>query len=563
MNTRPPRVRQPGLGLTATLLACLALLTATTPSQPTQAAALAQSTAIYLPLLNTAGAAGGTDSGFRPANHGFSFENYGGDSGYTNLSSAELVRLFGAEVCASEVVDGSCTLTPPAEQWMSQQNNDMNGGHCEGFAVLSLLFYGKTLDPADFGASSVPELTIQDNAKLQREIAYWFTTQSTQPAAEAIIKGAPLEIVDTLRAAYQSGKVAEYALGFYKRDGSGGHAVTPIAVEERGDNRVAILIYDNNYPGNLREIVVDTARNVWSYQGSTNPVEPADEYEGDATSLSLELAPIPPRVPQQLCPFCEQAPAPALQQTVRYNEVYLDGDADLLITEDQGGRAIGYRGGEFVNEISGASARSTKFLMPIWANSDEPIYQLPTTVDFTISIDGSGLDAPSSSEVSMIGPGYVLEINDITLEAGQVDELNVSANGTQLAYHTETGETPDILLGFQTPAADYNLVIKGFDLTADDTVFISTDEAAGKVRIDAATDTTVAFDLQLERLDDAGAVVFSTGQDVPIGPTDVLYVSYASWAGNGQPLALEIDRGGNGSIDARLSLVDAGDTFIE
>lgn len=547
------------------LLGCLTILVTVSPSAPARATSPSQSSfPLYLPLVVSRTPTASTDSGFRPAQNGFSFANYGGDEGYTNLTPAEVLRMFGANVCASAPDGSACALTPAAEQWMDQQNQGMSGGHCEGFAVLSLLLYAQQLNAQDFGAATVAALQIEGNEKLQREIAYWFTTQATQPAQDAWVQGTPNEIVQTLRASYQAGKAAEYVIGFYKGDRSGGHAVSPIAVEDRADGTVAILIYDNNYPGITREIMVNPAQNTWTYNGSTNPNEPADEYEGDAQSRTLELAPIPVRLQQQACPFCENsAGQTSLQQATRYNEIYLDGDADLLISEDQSGRSIGYRNGQFVNEIGGATARSTKYLVPIWQNKDEPVYKLPTTVDFTISIDGSLLTGPSASTVAMIGPGYMLEVNDIMLEAGQVDELNVSANGTQLAYRTETGETPDILLGFETPQADYTLLVKGFDLVADDVVYITIDEANGRARLDAASDEGVAFDLLLERLDNEGAQVFGTGEDLIIGPTDVLYVEYAAWQGNGQPLELQIDRNGDGTIDETVELIDATDLFEE
>src|SRR5574338_302052 len=48
--------------------------------------------------------------------HGFSFENYGNEKDYVQLTSAEVERLFGEQVCASRV-DGKCILTPLAQQW--------------------------------------------------------------------------------------------------------------------------------------------------------------------------------------------------------------------------------------------------------------------------------------------------------------------------------------------------------------------------------------------------------------------------------------------------------------
>ncbi len=135
------------------------------------------------------------DLGFRPQVNGFSFENYGKDKQVTNLTPAEVRRMFGDQVCAN-IKGDTCTLTPPAQQWMEQANGAMAGGHCEGFATLSLLFYSNKVDLTKFGADKVVDLKLDGNEALQREIAYWFITQATQPAANAILRATPSEIVD-------------------------------------------------------------------------------------------------------------------------------------------------------------------------------------------------------------------------------------------------------------------------------------------------------------------------------------------------------------------------------
>ena len=77
------------------------------------------------------------DTGFRVEKDGFSFENYGsqvcssnGMWGYgsdcyrvQNLTSAEMVRMFGTQVCKSVSSNGTCTLTKVAEQWMNEINS--------------------------------------------------------------------------------------------------------------------------------------------------------------------------------------------------------------------------------------------------------------------------------------------------------------------------------------------------------------------------------------------------------------------------------------------------------
>lgn len=80
------------------------------------------------------------DSRFRPNPNGFKFENYGKDKPYENLTAVELRRMFGDKACGS-LAGGTCTLTPAAKKWMESENKGMDGGRCEGFAIVSQLIY--------------------------------------------------------------------------------------------------------------------------------------------------------------------------------------------------------------------------------------------------------------------------------------------------------------------------------------------------------------------------------------------------------------------------------------
>ncbi|MBK7451758.1 MAG: hypothetical protein IPJ47_21055 [Anaerolineales bacterium] len=55
------------------------------------------------------------DFGFVPEENGFSFENYGDEISVTNLTAAEMRRMFGDVVCA-DINGDECILTPPTEQ---------------------------------------------------------------------------------------------------------------------------------------------------------------------------------------------------------------------------------------------------------------------------------------------------------------------------------------------------------------------------------------------------------------------------------------------------------------
>jgi hypothetical protein len=513
-----------------------------------------------------------SDLGFRPDANGFGFPNYGGQ-GETNLTPNDVRRMFGDQACAA-IEGDQCVLTPPGNQWLQQISNAMNGGHCEGMAVLSNLFYTGKSNPADFGAATVPELAIAGNEPLQREIAYWWATQATQPARSGIVAQTPSGVINTLLTSFAAGSAGgdQYAVGIYKRDRTGGHAITPYAVEDRGDGMYWIMVYDNNYPGAARAIEVNTTADTWSYSGSTNPAEAADTYEGDAETKTLELAPIAPRLGQQDCPFCDTPTtgyaggarlAPILQAaTPQYNEIWLEGDADLLITDNEG-HQIGFKDGAFINQIPNAKSNGNKFGVNVWDVDSEPVYYIPTNIDFTISIDGSRLTEPMTSTVTMIGPGYALEVSDIILEPGQVDTLDVSPDGSLLSYRTESGETPFIMVAIETDASDYLFGVYGEEMAPGEALNLSLDTKQGWLSIDSIDNTAPgSYSLVVAKYDDQGEQVFGA-EGIALAPDDVIYVDYLKWPGNGQPMALDVDHGGDGSVDETLEVDDVTDTLAE
>jgi len=513
-----------------------------------------------------------SDLGFRPDANGFGFPNYGGQ-GETNLTPNDVRRMFGDRACAS-IEGNQCILTPPGSKWLEQISAAMNGGHCEGMAVLSNLFYTGKVNPADFGAASVPALQIAGNEPLQREIGYWWATQATQPARSGIVAQTPSGVVNTLLTSFAAGPSGgdQYAVGIYKRDRTGGHAITPYAVEDRGEGVYWIMVYDNNYPGVARSIEVNTKTDTWSYSGSTNPAEAADTYEGDAETKTLELAPIAPRLGQQDCPFCDapttshtggshlasmqKAAAPA------YNEIWLEGHADLLITDNDGHR-MGFKDGAFINEIPNAKSNGNKFGVNVWDVDSEPVYYIPTNIDFSISIDGTRLTEPMSSTVTMIGPGYALEVSDIVLAPGQVDSLDVSPDGSLISYRTEKGETPFMSVAIETDAADYLFGVYGEKMAAGEALNLALNTKEGSLSIDSIDNTTPgSYSLMVAKYDDKGEQVFGA-EGITLDPNDVVYVDYLKWPGNGKPMALDVDHGGDGSVDETIEVADVTDTIAE
>jgi hypothetical protein len=507
------------------------------------------------------------DLGFRPDVNGFKFENYGGGTGRTDLIPADVQRMFGDDVCANKGSGQDCILVPPGQQWMEAMNKGMDGGHCEGFAALSLILYLQKENPAKFGAERAFDLNIDDNSALQREIAYYFTTQATDPTRDNEVKStAPSDLLDVLIKAFQQhgGPTAAYTMGIYQPGFKGGHAITPYAVQDKGNGVFDVLVYDNNYPGVERRVAIDRNANTWVYTASINPNEPASEYKGDASTQTLTLTATNPRLEKQLCPFCEgggSAVAGGKGQAAPqlYNQIWLEQeDADdlaNLVLTDKNGKHTGYVGGKLVNEIPGVQFQSIRG-GELWKDDSEPVYLVPAGLDFTITVDGSALTKPITASVTMIGPGYDLAVDEIKLGPGQQDTIHFAPDGKTLTYQTGSTESPIITVGFEGKAADYAFALKGVDIESGASVIVTLDRDKGYLSLDTnGNKAEGTYGLVVDRIDDQGEAIFGH-EGITLEPADIAYVDYSHWKGDGTPLTVEVDAGGDGSIDDSVELTD-------
>lgn len=495
------------------------------------------------------------DFGFIPEENGFSFENYGDDIPATNLTADELRRMFGDEVCA-DINGDECILTPPAEQWMEQINGDMAGGHCEGMAVLSLMMYTGQVSPTDFGGELASELDINDEA-LQREIAYWWATQAVDPTASSVIRGTPMEILETIEQMDVNGET--YTIGIYN-DRDEGHAITPFGVEDKGDGLYAILAYDNNYPGEVRELFVDSRDNSWTYETSINPQVESDVWSGNADTGTLDLTPTSARLEIQACPFCEggyssiggklAAPAQAL------NQVFLDGEGHILITDDSGNR-LGYVDGKIINEIEGASY--TKYRMLASGNTPEPIYSIPADLDVTITIDGTELVEETLTDLVMIGAGFSIGVEGIYLEPGQVDVAYFYPTDETIAYETTSDESPSIIFAIENPnaEADYYFELYGTDMVGGGTITAWLDSKAGDLLINTEQlNGEGSFNFYLTRITDELEEEF-TAEEIALKEGALVYINYAEWTdANSEGIYFGVDLDGDGEIDDEYVIDD-------
>lgn len=487
--------------------------------------------------------------GFDPRTHGFPFQNYGNDvPGLTNLTEAEVQRAYGDAVC--ETGSGpECSLTAPARQWMEQVNGEMDGGHCEGMAVLSLRMFHGTSRPSDFGGGDdAHALGLNGNTALQREIAYYFAIQSLDPVANAELQGTPSEQVERLRASFMEGG-APYTIGFFKPGLTEGHAVTPYDVRDRDDGTVEIVVYDNNFPDEERIIEVDPMADTWRYSAAASPDVPESLYEGDASTNTLRLRPLASRDGTMPCPFCGESTA----GTEVPRRVSTAGDASVLI-QDMSGQRVGHMGDGIVNEMDGARVIPV-MSDDLWQDRAEPVYALPDSRD--IDIYFSGDEGPTSEgSVGVFGPGVYAGVENVMLDAGQMDRFRVFAGGEAVTYETSSMETPDVVLAYSTDAADWVVAARTRGDSAGQTVDMQVNTDAGALHLwFTGSDAESEFDLYLLRVDGETELEFWTEMVVvPNGAR--LMLLYGDFDANGETLVLQVDVFGDGTTIEMVDLLD-------
>jgi hypothetical protein len=500
------------------------------------------------------------DDGFRPAADGFSFQNYGNDAQPQNVTPGQVQDLFGDQVCASGS-GSSCQLIPPAKVWMDNQNAAMAGGHCMGFSVAALRFYDGNRQLSSFGSfDATGQLPIQGDTNLQSTIAEDWTFQNLPQVRDAVVTGTPSEVLDQLTTALKD-KSEYYTIAIFKRDGTGGHAVTPFAVEDLGGGKENVLVYDNNFPGVTREISFDRNADTWGFTGGPNPSDTSQQYEGDASTKSLSLFPTSPGEQQQPCPFCNgqndssssgSSAGSVLGAAQQYNEITLNGNPDdhahVVLTDDQG-RQTGVIDGKPVNDIPGVKV-DYNIANQDWGASPEPSYRIPVTENVTVAIDASSLSKPDTEELNLVGPGLYTLVQDIKLDPGQKDEIQFNTDGLGYVFKTDAhqAESPVLAAGVQGKAADYGFGVKAIDVKGGASVSLRLDRANEQLDIsDAGTAGAGNYVVSVYREDQQGKTQWtSTNEPVHLEGGEVAHVDYGN-AQSGGPMKLEI-RGADGSL---------------
>jgi len=455
------------------------------------------------------GALGGpydADTGFRPEVDGFSFPNYGDDDAPgggepARLDTRDLQRLFpDDDVCFSGTGD-DCVLSPAGEKWLAVVNQAMDGGHCEGFAVLAARYHAGVAHPSDLqpGATTTADLDGTDPL-VQKELAYWWATQAVAPTStEMLARLSPNEALATLQAAMARPPSAAntYTLGMW--DDAAGHAVNPVALQDRGDGVWWVLVYDNNHPGVLRPIEIDTRADTWRYDASTRPGRPEEVWSGDASSRTLDLTPVELRERPQVCPWCGAG--------VGTSSFLLAGEGsdqralDVYVTDTNSGRRSGRIGGEIVEEIPGATVLVPTSSDPA-RSQPAPLIDAPAELNLRLTVTApDDLVGTTDLEMVMLG-AYDVHLDGLHLTAGQSSTLDLPADAGGVTLRSP-GPTPLLTLGISPeddPDAVYVVTVLGRD-TAGPGELTVTGSHIDQLVVSSSVRATLEIGLELHRPD--------------------------------------------------------------
>ena len=528
---------------------------------------------------------------FDPKVNGFGFENFGNDARkwQDDLGAEDMIRLFGAEaVCRTGNTAANCVLKAAAREWMMQQLEGMNGGHCEGMAATSLrlatskAFKSKASAPQFQPGAKMP-FQLKLDQTIENYIAYYFVTQSLEEVSEATaatIKNGPVGVVNMLVDSFKAGNDT-YSLGFYKyKDGRkfDGHAITPIAVEDAGAN-YRIHVYDNNYPGETRYVVVEKAgKQTWKYVTSTNPNEPAAEYAGNIDTKTLELTSTAVR--DRGCfsaPFADDATSgncvPVIEKSVEIKkpvedkkpadkqeetavkeegemaEFALNGEADLLIVTGDG-KQIGYdpKTNKFVNEVAGAEVVKVKGGKGV----DLPLYRLPFQSGgkpYNVVISGENNQKESNVDLTYSAPGFAIGFDGIRVDPNEVLLMTVAPDGEALSFTASTdGETPEIYFAVDGDDESYKVELDGATMQAGKTLTVTFDDEAEVFKFSDNDGDEDKYDVDVTRFTDDGKEQDYETDDIDTGKVDNYQMDFGKWKGDGA-VGVKTDDEGNGFAD--------------
>jgi hypothetical protein len=385
---------------------------------------------------------------------------------WEEVLTEQLEQLFGTQVCIGSEVT-ACVLTSAAKDWLKTQLERLDLGIAEGMAAAVLSLWQQNppqqipwwqqlinflLGRVVFGlARSLFELqTFIGNLFLTQSMVE--VSQATQDVRETFT---PTDILLAILNIFLTGSLNPFTMGIYRViEGvlSEGHSLTPYQIEDKGDGKYWVYVYDSNYPAQRSttptdlHVEFDTTADTWSYQ----PKSDLPAFKGDAQSHNIDLTQLswrqiekqddPPYKGPFTCPFCgidtsEAAPRePEIAVTLVGEglmtvSAYDQDSVTAPITQERVA-TVPFRGGLY-REVPASYRFSADVL-------SQPLQ---------ISLQGMPASSPVSTTLQLSGPGYTANFENLPLAANEMLTMYVVPNveGPELTFvASKTIEIPQL-----------------------------------------------------------------------------------------------------------------------
>jgi hypothetical protein len=206
---------------------------------------------------------------FDPTADGFGFANFSGGSGAATIGVNDLVELFGSDGLCIPGASGLCEPYPGIELFLGQLNAVLANGLCYGISASVTNHFSGDIILGGIGPETKALVDLNRGDELDHSIAKLHMMQFSEEyraALDTYLDDSPEEIARELIASFENPgnrSTPPYTLALYTDEG--GHAITPIGIEET-ESGYRVFVYDSNWPKETRWVDIDG--DSWEYQGS-------------------------------------------------------------------------------------------------------------------------------------------------------------------------------------------------------------------------------------------------------------------------------------------------------
>lgn len=427
---------------------------------------------------------------------GYKFQNIEvSGPGHLDYTQDDMVLMFGQEQTCAYTIGPVCVLKFDAIKWHQSISWKVLGGRCYGMTVSALRFFTDIDQPADFedGETEVYGL---DKGNARGNITWHHILQFLAPMNLHPLY-TPNDVLQRVYQSLQSGYLQLDNLYLYAPNKKSGHSVLPYAIEDAGDGKWRIKVYDNNTPNDSsRYILIDTIANRFS----TNLAGSMGSWTGDADDFLIGVEPLSKMLQTPQCPWCENS---QLRDGIPILTALSHGTEGLLVT-DENGRRAGHIGGVFVNEIPDATVAPPINGLGI---PEDPDFYLPATGEYTFEFSGDEARATTDTDLSVFGPGFTAAVSNMALDNSSQDKMIVSMEEHQIAYVSSQPKQVDLwLTGGQAGNEQYRVL--NADIGAAEQISVRQTNGDDQIVISYQNAGDGQYSLELARLTASGEEIF-------------------------------------------------------